>query len=305
MTKEFGKLSAEDRMKFYLKAMELRKSLNWGSYRIAKFLDISKGTVDDWLYYGAKPKYSRRKLNFSKGKELAYCIGVILGDASVWKDRRGNGWVELKAKDGEFVKRFAFCLQKILNKKDSYTIQRSDKYFRVTGGSIELYNFIKSKTLPELIRVCEPNFKCFLQGIFDSEGNPHVEAKTKFDVKIGVSNTSLELLNFIQKILAEKFEIKSCISLCNRMQTETFIKNRKIRRNKNVYRLLIFSWEDIKKFATSIKFTSRRKQRKLENAILLKESFSHKKSIRIWKKLYRKIGREWENKKLNLFPTLF
>jgi intein-encoded DNA endonuclease-like protein len=297
MAKEFGGLPAEDRMKYYLKAIELRKSLNWGSYRIANFLGISKGTVDCWLYYGAKPKYSRRKLSLSKGKEFAYCIGVILGDASVWKDKRGNGWIELKAKDEEFVKRFAFCLQKILNKKDPYPIQKSGKYFRVIGGSIELYNFIKSKTLPELVGGCGPNFKCFLQGIFDSEGNPHIEAKNKFDVRIGLSNTSLELLNFVQKILAEKFGIKSYILLCNKMQTEALIKNRKIRRNKNVYRLVISSWEDVKRFATSIKFTPKRKQRKLENAILLKEFFPHKKSIRIWKKLYRKIGREWENKK--------
>jgi DNA/RNA-binding domain of Phe-tRNA-synthetase-like protein len=48
------------------------------------------------------------------------------------------------------------------------------------------------------------------------------------------------------------------------------------------------------KFATLIRFTAKRKQEKLMEAIQLKENAeSDEEAIEVWKKLYVKIGREW------------
>jgi len=46
----------QELVKIYFKTMNLRKKYGYGSKKIAKLLDISRHTIDDWLYEGQIPK---------------------------------------------------------------------------------------------------------------------------------------------------------------------------------------------------------------------------------------------------------
>jgi intein-encoded DNA endonuclease-like protein len=296
---KFNKLPLEERMELYNKALELRRTLNWGSRRIAKLLGIKKSCVDGWIYENVIPDFCRIKFEPKKIPELSYLIGVVFGDASLWKSKRGSFNLELKVKDRDFAARFADCINKLFKRKRKTTVVPSGYYYRVQIVNKAFFQFIKERGFDGLKEFIEPYPIEFLQGFFDSEGNPYIEAKNAFNVKVGVVNTNFEILKYVQKLLIEKFGIKSGITIANKAGSETMINNRKIKRNLNVYRLMIGGFSDVKKFATQIGFTAKRKQEKLIDAFNIKEnSVSRKDAIRKWKSSYVKIGREWVKKKL-------
>jgi len=146
-------------------------------------------------------------------EEVAYIIGVVLGDGSVYitfKIRRTTRVVSyriaLEAKDKEFVEKFARYLCILLGRKRiKVRYERSKGTYHVDVGSKALYELLKEPDLERLRKYIEHCDKCvaaFLRGFVDSE------ASVKKDGYILISNTNYELITYIQKLL-KRFGIET------------------------------------------------------------------------------------------------
>jgi intein-encoded DNA endonuclease-like protein len=139
-------------------------------------------------------------------EDLAYIIGVVLGDGSVYitfKIRRTTRVVRyriaLEAKDKELIEKFARCLCIVLGRKRiKVRYERSKGTYHVDAGSKALYELLKEPDLERLRKHIEHCDKCvaaFLRGFVDSE------ASVKKDGYILISNTNYELTTYIQNFL--------------------------------------------------------------------------------------------------------
>jgi intein-encoded DNA endonuclease-like protein len=86
---------------------------------------LSKSHISYWLR-GVHSPYNGRRIPslelLKPSEELAYVIGVKVGDGYTYRRRRtikgyNDVWIGLKAKDKEFVEEFARCLAKVLGRK--------------------------------------------------------------------------------------------------------------------------------------------------------------------------------------------
>lgn len=291
--KTLREFKPHERLSLHKKVNELKMKNNLGRERIAEILKISESTARTLLK--KKPSNIYGLFAPKPTKELSYIIGVIFGDASIHKTKQGHYQTELKVQDEEFAGKFAKSSSKILSKNPN-SIHKQGDYYRTQFSSRLFYNFIKRRTLQKLKPFIEFDFIEFLRGFFDSEGNPHIEAKNCFVVKIGAANTSLEILEYIRELLIEKIGIESRITICNKTGSKAMINGREIIRTKNVYRLMIHRFEDIKKFCNIIGFTAKRKQEKLADAIKKSENYDNSQAIQLWTRFYTKVGREWIKK---------
>ncbi|MDT7877870.1 MAG: hypothetical protein RQ862_04870, partial [Candidatus Caldarchaeales archaeon] len=86
---------------------------------------LFKSHISYWLR-GVHSPYNGRRIPslelLNPSEELAYVIGVKVGDGYTYRRRRtikgyNDVWIGLKAKDKEFVEEFARCLAKVLGRK--------------------------------------------------------------------------------------------------------------------------------------------------------------------------------------------
>jgi intein-encoded DNA endonuclease-like protein len=114
-------------------------------------------------------------------EELAYVIGVKVGDGYTYRKRRvrkgyNDVMIGLEAKDREFVEEFARCLAKVLGRKQIRPRFRDDvgKYV-VEVGSKTLYELLRKPVdldrLKKYIEHCERCVAAFIRGFADSEGS--------------------------------------------------------------------------------------------------------------------------------------
>jgi len=82
MGRKYRKYSYDD----WKKAMDLHNKHKLGYIRVSKILGIDEGTVSNWLYRGVVPPPA--KWTAKPSRELAYVIGVLHGDGSVYKSKK-------------------------------------------------------------------------------------------------------------------------------------------------------------------------------------------------------------------------
>jgi len=241
--------------KQYLKALKLLKS-GLSQRRVAKLLGIPARTVCNWAR-GQKPPAA--KWEAKPSKELAYVLGVLLGDGTVSSvEPRHRFVIELLAKDYDFVREFSRCLALVLNKPfkepaRKWVRHRSKYYWYVTYYSKAFYLWYKSLDLNNLRKYVEYDkhtVKAFLRGIFDSDGT-YTYITTRRRSVIKLYNTNLELMRYIQHLLSEYFAIHSRI---NYMSTAT---------GKPYYHLTIYRKSSVDRFLREIGFTIARKISKI------------------------------------------
>ena len=75
---------------------------------------IPKGTIKGWKHERYKPPAT--KWHPEPSNELAYVLGVLYGDGSVYIDRY-HYRIQLGVKDLEFAEAFSITMAKTLNKK--------------------------------------------------------------------------------------------------------------------------------------------------------------------------------------------
>ena len=144
---------------------------------------VSKSHISYWLR-GVHSPYNGRLIPslelLKPSEELAYVIGVKVGDGYTYRRRRTlRGYndvvVGLKAGNREFVEEFGRCLAKVLGRKQIRPRFRDDvgKYV-VEVRSRTLYELLKKpvdlERLKKYIEHCERCVAAFIRSFADSEG---------------------------------------------------------------------------------------------------------------------------------------
>ena len=127
------------------------------------------------------------------GYALGYVLGVMLGDGSVWSDKRGGNVMRLRVRDAAFAAKFKRCLTEIclpgtristalrtFNQPESM-IRTPEHSYRMLARRVRFYEVTCSD--PAVVRFFSRLMKSFLssshnadirrgalEGLFDSEG---------------------------------------------------------------------------------------------------------------------------------------
>jgi len=165
---------------------------------------IDQSQISDWVLGKHYPQGRVRQFREDPSPELAYVIGVRLGDATIAVSRY-NFHVKLRVTDYDFALEFSRCLCKVLH-RPLYEPRWSKRFnhWHVAASSILLYKYL-SGPLDVFKEVIEHDDACasaFLEGFFDSEGSYSSGGLT-------VSNTNLEVLNYSRKLLLERFSVET------------------------------------------------------------------------------------------------
>jgi intein-encoded DNA endonuclease-like protein len=236
---------------------------------------ISKSSISEWLRGIHNPYNGRRipSLELLKpSEELAYVIGVKVGDGYAYRRRRtikgyNDVWIGLNAKDKEFVEEFARCLAKVLNRREI-----RPRYRRSSGRHVVE---VKSKTLYELLRKpvdlerlkkyiehCERCVAAFLRGFADSEGS------VKKNGHITIYNTDLRLLTYVKELL-RRLSVESTGPMLKARRGTIIHDRRKGKQymTKKDYYYIYIRASSNTNFYRYVGFTITRKQARLENHV--------------------------------------
>jgi len=169
---------------------------------------LSKSSISEWLR-GIHSPYNGRRIPslemLEPSEELAYVVGVVLGDGYVGKKSRvrkgyNDVMIDLEAKDREFVEEFGRCLAKVLGRRPIRPryVKSSGRYV-VEVRSQTLYELLRKpvdlKRLKKYFEHCERCVAAFLRGFADSEGSVDKRGY------IYIYNTDLRLLIYINELL--------------------------------------------------------------------------------------------------------
>jgi intein-encoded DNA endonuclease-like protein len=231
----------------------------------------SKSQISYWTRGIHDPHNGRRIPSLEMlepSEDLAYVIGVLCGDGSVWeKGRIHKGYrrvvIYLEAKDREFVEEFAIRIGRVLNRPPPRVKVKSTGYYYVEVESRTLYELMKRPIDIEKIRRfvehCEKCMAMFLRGFFDSEG--YVDKKGQ----IILTNTNYELLLYVQELL-KRFGIETRGPRPTKKQGTPFynpLRGKVYKHKKDVYNIYVQKHNGYE-FYRYIGFTIRRKQERLE-----------------------------------------
>ncbi len=151
----------------------------------------------------------RKKFTPHPSPTLAYVLGVLLGDGSVYKIRSARGshsyHVSLYVKDRIFAEKFAVALTEIGLDPRFYFCKNG--FFRaeaINGGFYEWYKALSLEQICLLVRGCEDRLVC---GFYESEGSIGVNESR---LRIQIGNKHKKLLFMIQNIL-HNWNIKSWV----------------------------------------------------------------------------------------------
>jgi intein-encoded DNA endonuclease-like protein len=212
------------------------------------------------FYWSVKDRASHLRPNLTPSPELAYVIGVVLGDGCL---DRSHYAVRLKAKDFDFTEEFNSSICRVLNKAKPYAINREHKYghFIVAATSKSLYLFLKNG-MDSYEPIIDKYSSEFIRGFADSEGTPSYSGKRRNPV-VRIVNTNLTLLKYIQRLLRDRFQIESRIQP-QRLNPSVTKDGRVITPKKTFFRLVIGKRKCVIKFKEAINFSISRKRNKLE-----------------------------------------
>lgn len=212
-----------------------------------------------------KAGFYRKRSNLVASPQLAYVIGVVLGDGSAYKypiiiGGRTNSFhyrVALGCMDKDFTDAFSEALTPILGRKPSISGPDSRGRFVVAVERKDLYEYFVNRGFEGFQEIIEQFPPDFIRGFADSETHVHFGSSVR-DACIGFTNTNPKLLEYIKDILIRKFGIHSVLRLSIR-------RNHVNPKWKDCYSLIIKRQKSIIAFARCIGFTIRRKQETLNN----------------------------------------
>ena len=228
-----------------------------GITTISRKLGIPKSTLHYWRHGIHKPATTRWTPKPSR--ELAYVIGVLLGDGDIVGHSRYDYDIELRVVDYEFAEEFSRNMAKLLNKKfKKPKWKKSDQRWKVYYRSKAFYMWFRSQSLETLkpyIEYSIETVKAFLKAIYNSEGNNY-NCKT-----VSLSNTNTKLLEYIQELLRKYFSIVATGPYPNtRRDTIVKVGKRKGVVRKKCYEIGIYRKWCVRKFLREIGFSITTKQ---------------------------------------------
>jgi intein-encoded DNA endonuclease-like protein len=226
---------------------------------------IDKTTISKWSR-GLSSPYNGRwipSLELLKPSEdLANVIGVVLGDG--YTSEKGDSClIGLKAKDKEFVEKFATCLARVLGRKPIRPWKDARRYI-AEASSKTLCELLRKpidlKRIKKHVEHCKKCIAAFLRGLFDSEGYVNKRGQ------ITLYNSDYEVLVYAQRLLRERFGIEATGPWPHKQKGTTMRDPRTgklYKAKKDCYYIYIRA-ESLPKFYRHIGFTIPRKQKRLE-----------------------------------------
>lgn len=176
-------------------------------------------------------------VNLSMSDTMAYILGVIFGDGSVFKSSQGHYLIRLHVTSLDFIKSFKKALQSIglnpskIRRQINYKENQHDS-FEISAFSKRFYKYfinINIGTLEDEITKKRSLTFAWLRGFYESEGSIG-----KYNVNYGskvlmvrMSNTDIEIINLVKKLL-DAIDIKYSCYLGER-------KNPKHKNNYDIY----------------------------------------------------------------------
>jgi intein-encoded DNA endonuclease-like protein len=204
----------DDLQRFYVKH-------GLGTYRIGDLYDRSPETIRYYLKKYGIPRRITKIIepSLTPSHELAYILGVLLGDGFLFKrkydnkKRKKKGYayeVRLAVIDRVFAEEFAEGLRKIgLNPKIYYQKRTPNESvfsykhnvknrWLVIAISKKFYEFFKSLSMDNLQDITIGFESSFLKGFYESEGGVYSVSR---GVKLIISNTDKELATFVNELI--------------------------------------------------------------------------------------------------------
>jgi DNA endonuclease len=223
---------------------------------------LSKSNVSGWVNGRHNPSGSVRVLDASPSPELAYVIGVKMGDASMSVGGNYQYMIKLRVTDKDFAEEFSRCLSLILGRTSPAVKWHEKTHAWHTQVSSLLLRRLLLQPLIELKSIVNCNDECrgaFLRGFFDSEGNVSGRSVT-------ASNGDLDKLHLVKEILFELGIHTYGPDLMMRAGGMVMIKGRLCHGNKNMYRIRIAA-ASLEQFKKSVSFSIGRKANSLNGAV--------------------------------------
>lgn len=290
--------------------MEIRRDKGWGYKKIAKELQrryavlVPKSTVYFWISRRSNPIGHWNVFDLVASKELAYVIGVKMGDGfrTTYKPQYQED-IRLMVRDKDFAEHFNLTVAKVLGKERPNKIRvvrRKDKdgavYFHARYGSIQLGQIL-DRDLRGLRQFIEAHPAHFLRGFFDSEGSASANlANERLQIRVFASNTNIDNLYYVQGLLRDKFDIVSHIYRDKEAGYANLVHGEKVTKNMTSYLLRIDRRESVARFLRFVGFSITRKQDILRDGLHLIEKHGSRLASKHWKLLYMKMGRRWIRK---------
>jgi len=220
-------------------------------------VSISKATALRWCKGTHDPFNKTKRVNLSPSPELAYIIGVYLGDASLSQTARYQYRIRLKVVDRDFAESFENALKSIgANPRTGFEHNsgRTDRWW-IEVTNKELFMFLKGpkERLFEIARVYPREF---LRGFFDSEGSAIVYPNR---VRVEASNYDLEVLELCKELL-ERLGIHSKIYKTKRKGQTVVIRGKEYQYNSDLFTLRIYRQDSVYRYTVEVGFTIQRKQ---------------------------------------------
>ncbi|MDA4116128.1 MAG: hypothetical protein OK442_06200 [Thaumarchaeota archaeon] len=256
-----------ERERLYRRVLELRKEgLSYNAIiervKAEHGIALSKSHVSEWINGKHRPFGYVRAFDAKPCPELAYVIGVKMGDASMSVSRNYNYKLKLRVTDKEFAEEFSRCLGSILSRNTPRVKwHEKTRAWHTELSSLLLHKLLGQdlKRLSSTIKHCRQCEGAFLRGFFDSEGS--ISGR-----KLTVYNGDLGKLKLVRELLA-CLEIRSTGPHLNAEGgKQVFIKGKPYNMNKNKYHVYVRT-ESLLAFRDRVGFTIIRKRERLENAL--------------------------------------
>lgn len=223
---------------------------------------LSKSHISEWLSGKHKPFGYVRQFEASPSAELAYVVGVKMGDASISKNKNHDYMVKLRVTDKDFAGEFSRCLSVLLHRSPpNVRWDKKTESWHVQASSLLLFNLL-NKNVEELAPVithCNQCEAAFLRGFFDPEGSVYRSS-------LKVSNGDLDKLLLVCSLLNALGIQSTGPHLSQEKGGMKMIKGRMCNINKDSYYVYVRAGS-VGKFRERIGFSIFRKQARLDDAI--------------------------------------
>lgn len=218
-------------------------------------------------------QFTTPKPNLEPSYELSYLLGVLKGDACIYRTRNGKHYdhiIQLAVTDKEFAEYFVEILEKIFCRRVSIINYRDDRnrlFYKVVIRSKLFYEWYKSNIQYFIYEIARKFPNAFVKGVFDSEGNL-CYFQTKYKEKIYLNpvvrlcSSDRDLIETIQKWIITYYNISGKITV--KPSGERVINGRLCRFSKDVYILTIHNKENIQAFFKNIGTSIPRKNMEVE-----------------------------------------
>lgn len=257
-----------ERDKLYHLVLELRKE-GFSYNQIIRKVEAEHGVrlrkshIYGWTTGKHRPFGYVRAFDATPRPELAYIIGVKMGDASMSVNKRYSYMIKLRVTDKEFAEEFSMCLSVILGRSAPRVKWHEKTHaWHTQLSSLLLQSFLRQDLahLTPSIEHCRLCKAAFLRGFFDSEGS--VIAR-----RLTVYNGDLDKLELVRRLLLSLGIKTTGPHLRREGGGMISIKGRLYHVNKNQYSVYVRT-ESLKAFRDRVGFTIARKKERIHNAVM-------------------------------------